>query len=141
RAVANQALVGLVTSVVSDSSGSLYFSAENCVFKIDSAGEMTRIAGNGRPGYSGDGGPAINAQLSLVGGLAFDPKGNLYIADSGNQVLRKVTPDGAITTVPGSAIYPGQGYSLPSSTVAVAASGAIFISNRWTNAVWKLLPS
>lgn len=139
--VAAQALVELVAGVAADSSGNVYFSAENCVFKIDSTGEMTRIAGNGRLGYSGDGGPATSAQLSMPGGLALDAQGNLYIADSGNEVIRRVTPAGVIATVPGSAIYPGQGYSSPVSSVAVAASGDIFISNRYSNAVWKLSPS
>lgn len=139
--VAAQALVGVVAGVAADSSGNVYFSAENCVFKIDSTGEMTRIAGNGRLGYSGDGGPATGAQLSMPGGLALDAKGSLYIADSGNDVIRKVNAAGMITTVPGSAIYPGQGYSSPVSSVAVAASGDLFISNRYSNAVWKLSPS
>lgn len=136
--VAGTALVGLASAIAPDSSGNVYFAAENCVFKIDSAGEMTRIAGNGRPGYSGDGGSALAAQLSFPGGLAIDPNGSLYIADSGNEVVRKVTPDGVITTVPGSATYPGQGYLAPTSGIAVAASGDIFISNRYSNAVWKL---
>ena len=141
KSVAAQALVGLVAGIATDALGNVYFPAENCVFKIDSAGEMTRIAGNGRPGYSGDGGPAVTAQLNGPGGLALDAKGNLYVADSGNDVIRRVTPGGVITTVPGSAIYPGQGYSLPASRVAVAASGDIFISNRYSNAVWKLSTS
>jgi len=140
--VAAQTLVGLATAVAADSSGNVYFAAENCVFKIDSAGAMTRIAGNGQRGYSGDGGPAGSAQFSAtIGGLALDAKGNLYIADSGNEVIRKVTRDGAIATVPGSAIYPGQGFSLPASAVAVAVSGDIYISNRFANTVWKLSPS
>jgi len=136
--VAGTALVGLASAIALDSSGNVYFAAENCVFKIDSAGEMTRIAGNGRPGYSGDGGSALAAQLSFPGGLAVDAKGSLFIADSGNEIVRKVTPDGVITTVPGSATYSGQGYLAPTSSVAVAPSGDIFISNRYSNAVWKL---
>ena len=139
--VAAQSLVGLVAGVAADSSGNVYLSAENCVFKIDSTGGMTRIAGNGRLGYSGDGGPATSAQLSTPAGLALDAKGNLYIADSGNAVIRKVNPAGLITTVPGSATYPGQGFSPPGLSVAVAASGDTFISNRYSNAVWKLSPS
>jgi sugar lactone lactonase YvrE len=138
--VAAQALVGQVSAVVADSSGNVYFSAENCVFKIDSTGEMTRIAGNGRIGYSGDGDSTLNGQLSFPGGLALDADGNLYIADSGNEVIRQVTPDSVITTIPGSSVPPGLGFLSPISSVAVAASGDILISNRYSNAVWKVSP-
>jgi len=134
--VASQAQVGLVTGIAADAAGNVYFSAENCVFRIDSAGVLTRVAGNGRPGYSGDGGAANAAQMNAPGGLAIDARGNLLIADAGNEVVRSVIPDGVIRTVPGSAISPvqtGQG-----SHVAVAASGDIFISNRQANGVWRL---
>jgi hypothetical protein len=66
---------------------------------MNSAGVLTRVAGTGVAGYSGDGGPALQAQLNDPRGLAFDPFGNLYIAEWRNQVVRKVTPGGTITTV------------------------------------------
>ena len=59
------------------------------------------IAGTGAMGYSGDNGPATSAQLASPSGLAFDSLGNLYIADAGNHRIRKVTPQGIITTVAG----------------------------------------
>jgi sugar lactone lactonase YvrE len=68
---------------------------------MNSAGVLTRVAGTGVAGYSGDGGPALQAQLNDPRGLAFDPFGNLYIAEWRNQVVRKVTPGGTITTVAG----------------------------------------
>jgi uncharacterized protein (TIGR03437 family) len=139
--VAAQALVGAVAGIIADSSGNLYFSAENCVFKIDAAGVMTRIAGNGRPGYSGDGGPALTAQLNSPVGLAFDTQGNLYIAESGNSLVRKVTPGGVITTVPGSALDTGPGYSGSTMGIAVSPSGDLFISNPSSSTVWKLSPA
>ena len=52
---------------------------------------MTTVAGTGVSGYSGDGGPAANSQLTRPYGLAVDGAGNLYIADQGNQRVRKVT--------------------------------------------------
>lgn len=137
--VAAQSLVGLVRGIATDASGNVYFSAENCVFKIDSTGKVTRIAGNGRPGYSGDGGAAVNAQLNGIGGLALDAKGNVYVADSGNEVIRQVTVDGLIRTMPGSAIYPA--VLGPVSGVAVDPSGDVFFSHQFTRAVWKLSPS
>ena len=54
--------LGLVQSVAADSTGNTYFVAFHCVFKLDQSGVVTRIAGNARPGYSGDGRPASNAQ-------------------------------------------------------------------------------
>ena len=80
---------------------SVYFSAGNSVFKMDSGGTMTLIAGNSRPGFSGDGGPAVNAQLNAPAGLAFDSAGNLYIADSLNNRVRMVSPQGTISTFAG----------------------------------------
>src|SRR5256885_7203611 len=62
---------------------------------------MTRVAGNGRAGNSGDGGPAIAAQLSFPAGIAADAAGNLYVADRDASVVRKVTLDGTISTVAG----------------------------------------
>ena len=57
--------LGTVQSVATDSMGNTYFVASHCVFKLDQYGVVTRIAGNGRAGYSGDGGPATSAQLQL----------------------------------------------------------------------------
>jgi uncharacterized protein (TIGR03437 family) len=97
--------------VALDASGNLYFSASNSVFKIDAHGTVTLIAGNSRAGFSGDGGPAVNAQLNAPQGIAFDPNGNIYIADSRNNRIRQVS-QGIITTFAGTgAISPGGGPS------------------------------
>jgi sugar lactone lactonase YvrE len=64
-------------------------------------GLIRTIAGNGEPGYSGDGGPAIHAGLNEPKGLTFDQEGNLYIADSENHVIRKVDARGIISTIAG----------------------------------------
>ena len=85
-----------------DRSGDLYIAdaANQRVRKISPDGIVTTVAGNGGSnGYSGDGGPATAAQLNYPAGVAVDSQGNLYIADTGNERLRKVSPDGIISTV------------------------------------------
>ena len=82
----------------------IYFAdpvSSNAVFKLDPTGALTRIAGNSRTAFSGDGGPAVNASLNSPRGVAVDAAGNLYILDAGNQRVRRVSPDGIITTVAG----------------------------------------
>lgn len=70
-----------------------------------STGIITTVVGNGKSGYSGDGGPAINAELGGPDGLALDSAGNLYIADTGNNVIRKVAATtGIINTIAGNGI-------------------------------------
>ncbi|MDQ2968840.1 MAG: hypothetical protein M3R37_11045 [Actinomycetota bacterium] len=62
---------------------------------------ITTVAGSGANGFRGDGGPATKAELSSPAGLAFDDAGNLYIADQGNNRVRRVDTRGVITTVAG----------------------------------------
>ena|GEM_PF-578160 len=83
--------------------GSFYFSDyyNDRICRVDPNGIINTVAGNGTPGYSGDGGLATNAQLGGPRGIAVGPDGSLYIADSGNQRIRRVNPSGIITTVAG----------------------------------------
>lgn len=80
--------------------GTLYVSefGANRVSKVNADGSATPIAGNNTSGFSGDGGPALTAQLDGPAGIAFDSTGSLYIADSSNERIRKVTPGGTIST-------------------------------------------
>src|SRR5262245_60184196 len=89
-------------SVAVDRAGNVYFVAvpSPAIWRLDaSTGLVTRVAGNGLPGYGGDGGPATSAQL-MPAGIAVDSVGNLYIADAFNYRIRKVS-NGVITTVAG----------------------------------------
>ena len=63
-----------------DAAGNVYFVSLNCAFKLDTTGVLTRLAGTGAGGYSGDGGAATSARLSAPRGIAVDVSGNLYIA-------------------------------------------------------------
>jgi sugar lactone lactonase YvrE len=83
--------------------GSIYFTEPkaNKVRKIDPDGIITTFAGTGKAGFSGDGGPANKAQLNFNRGVNVDGAGTVWIADSLNQRIRKVGPDGIITTAAG----------------------------------------
>ena len=105
------------------------------VFHVDSSGRLTRVAGNGTTGFSGDGGPALSAQFDNPRGVAVDSAGNLYIADWFNARVRKVS-NGVITTVAGNGGTGFSGDGGPATAaeiggptaVAVDASGNLFIA-------------
>jgi len=84
-----------------DKVGNLFFadSYNNRVRKVSTLGIITTIAGNGTQGFSGDGGPAINAVLSSPGGVALDSLGNLYIVDNGNSRIRMISNAGTTTNI------------------------------------------
>lgn len=83
-------------------------SGNNAVRRIDlSTGRVTRVAGSGRSGFSGDGGPAVEAELDRPTSAIPGPDGAVWIADSGNHVVRRVDPDGTIDTIVGWPRDPG----------------------------------
>ncbi len=132
------AQIGTIQGVAVDRSGNLYISDtdHHRVRKVWNTGIITTLAGTGTAGFSGDGGPAAKAQLNLPYGVAVDASGNVYIADLGNQRVRRVAPDGTIATVAGTgdAGYSGDGSAATLAklhtprNVAVDASGNLYIS-------------
>ena len=145
--LAVNASVGHVQAAALDSAGNVYFSSSlHCVFKVDASGVMTRVAGTCRPGYSGDGGPATTAQLNSPYGVTVDPAGNLYIADSYNNTIRKVSPAGTITTVVGTGVYGYSGDGGPAAGaqlwdplgVALDTAGNLYIADTKNNSVRKV---
>jgi len=111
--LATNAKLSEPASVAVDSPGNIYIIEANAqrVRKVDINGIISTFAGNGSAGYSGDGGPATNAQLSAPAAIVADSRGNVYIADCGNSVIRKVDINGIISTFAGngSAGYSGDG--------------------------------
>src|SRR5580704_7245416 len=92
--------------VATDFFGNLFIVDQNNnrVRQVDSNGIITTLAGNGTADYSGDGGPAKEATLNSPTGVCTDAFGNLFIADEGNYVVRKVDTSGNITTVAGNGV-------------------------------------
>src|ERR1017187_2789864 len=128
------------------SGSNVYFSSGNSIFKIDGSGTLTLIAGNSRAGFSGDGGPAVSAQLNAPQGLALDAAGNLYIADSLNNRVRRVDTRGVITTFAGDGSISQPGFwgdygpainaslHLPTG-VAVDSTGNVYIAVSSDNTI------
>jgi uncharacterized protein (TIGR03437 family) len=132
------------SGVAVDAAGNLYIAdaGNNRIRKV-SNGVITTVAGSGTAGYSGDNGPAADAQLNQPGGIAVDGAGNLYIADSGNNRIRKVS-NGVITTVAGggSALGdngPAAGAQLDGPAgVAADTAGDLYIADAANNRVRKV---
>jgi uncharacterized protein (TIGR03437 family) len=124
--------------LVVDSAGNLYIAdaANDRVRKVSPTGIITTIAGNGHPGFSGDNGPAAAAQLNQPYGVALDTSGNLYIADFGNQRVRRVSTGGIITTVAGNGQTGSNGDGGPAISaqmlsprnLAIDLAGDIYVS-------------
>jgi sugar lactone lactonase YvrE len=110
-----QAALAVPTGLAFDHSGNLYIAEleGSSVRRIDRrTGIITTIAGHHSPGFSGDGGPATQAQFGNLTALTFDPRGNLYVADSNNQRVRRIDRrTGIVTTVAGTGVggYGGDG--------------------------------
>jgi sugar lactone lactonase YvrE len=151
RLTANGALAGieLFHHFALDGVGGFYVSSprEDRIYHVTADGGFRLAAGIGMPGYSGDGSKAMWAQLNYPYGVAVDPRGNLYIADGGNNRIRKVTPDGVITTIAGNG---KRGFSgdrglaitagLSVGSIAVDSKGNIFFTDGYANRIRKVAP-
>jgi uncharacterized protein (TIGR03437 family) len=112
-----------------DRAGNLYISEfeGHRIRKVSPDGTISRIAGLGSPGAGGDGTPAALAQLAYPAGLAMDQRGILYVADSQNQRIRRITPDGWISTI----LDASKGAELLTPTgVAVDRNGIIYVTDQ-----------
>ena len=116
---ATQAEISFPEGLVVDASGNLYFSDQgnNRVRKVDTQGIIQTVAGTGTCGFSGDGGPAILAQLCGPQGVGLDSKNNLYIADAYNGRIRVMNSSGIIQTLAGDGGGGYNGNGLPAGRV------------------------
>ena len=134
--------------VAADGAGNLYIadSFNNRIRKVDAAGVISTVAGDGTEGYGGDSGAAVAAQLRSPRGVAADGAGNLYIADYWNERIRKVDSAGVITTVAGDGTsgYSGDGGAAVAAQltsprgVAVDGAGNLYIADYWSNRIRKV---
>ena len=134
--------------VITDPAGNVYFCdrGNNAVRKIDTSGIITTVAGTGTAGYNGDNIPGTQARLSSPWRVTIDPAGNLYIADSGNDRIRKLAPNGIITSIAGTgkAGYSGDGGPATSATLnfpeqaEMDALGNLYIADSGNNVIRKI---
>jgi sugar lactone lactonase YvrE len=119
-------------SLAVDSLGNVYYSdLSRCeIRKIATDGTISSVAGNGTSGYSGDGGPAVLAQINGDASIAVSSAGNLYISDTYNRVVRKVGPDGIIRTIAGTGAEGSEGDGGPAVSASLGLGGGIAVDNR-----------
>jgi len=124
---AKSASIGHPMGVASDKMGNLFIAdgAFNRIYKVAATGTLTVVAGNGSSGYSGDGGPAASAELNAPQGVAVDASGNVYIADTGNELIRVVDGKTGIIQSPDIPIL----VEGASSAIFADSSGNLYVVN------------
>ncbi len=147
-ASATSASLNSPSAVALDAAGNLYIAdtGNQRVRKVSTDGTIRTVAGSGLAGFSGDGSPATLASLNGPRGVAVDAAGNLYIADTGNHRIRRVTSDGVIRTVAGNgtALFLGDGGPATAATlnapwdIALDASGNLYIADTLNNVIRKV---
>ncbi len=145
---ATTASLALPAGIAFDASGNLYIADlnDNVIRKVDVAGTITTVAGNGEQGFSGDGGAATDAQLDSPAGVAIDTSGNLYIADTHNQRVREVV-GGNITTIAGtgSTGFSGDAGAAASAmlnqptALAMGMDGSLYVADTDNHRIRKIV--
>jgi hypothetical protein len=135
-------------SIAVDAGGNIYFADRNnfVVRKINTSGMITTIAGNHANAWSGDNGPATDAAISDITGVATDAAGNVYIADKSNNRIRKVDAAGIITTIAGTGTAGFAGDNAPATDallntprgVATDAAGNVYIGDVGNQRIRKI---
>ncbi|MFF5756956.1 RICIN domain-containing protein [Streptomyces longwoodensis] len=131
-----------------DSTGTVYVAdhGNHRIRKITTDGRISTVAGTGAPGFRGDGGPAAAAQLNYPREVAVDKAGTVYVADTNNHRIRRITADGTISTVAGTGAAGFRGDGGPATAaqlnlplgVAVDGTGALYIAEYYNHRVRKV---
>ena len=123
------------SGIAFDTSGNAYVAdtANHRIRKITPAGIISTIAGAGTAGYAGDNGTATAAKLNAPAGVALDSQANIYIADSGNNAIRKITPGGSISTL-------AAGFNNPEA-LAVDSNGSVHVADTGNGRIAKVTAS
>lgn len=137
----------------------LALAADGTLFVADTAnsriravrpdGTISTVAGNGGDGFSGDGGPAVSAQISAPSGLALDNRGDLFFSDTANNRVRVIHPNGIVTTLAGTGVpgFGGDGGPAPNAQLnspaglALASDGSLLIADSGNNRVRRVDPT
>jgi RHS repeat-associated protein len=141
-----------VTGLAVAPDGTLYLAAsgqqEILRLTLSTGGSPVVVAGTGVAGFAGDGGPAAQAQLNSPRAVAVGPDGSVYVADTGNNRVRKIAPNGTMTTVTGTGLAGFSGDNGPAALgqlnrptgVAVAPDGTIYIADTGNNRIRQIGP-
>ncbi|WP_428330947.1 NHL repeat-containing protein [Mucilaginibacter sp.] len=133
-------------AIAIDASGNLYVADEgnNLIRKITAGGVVSTLAGSGQVGSAN--GPGSGASFYDASGIAVDGSGNVYVADQGNNLIRKITPAGVVSTLAGSGASGSQNgtgtaasFYAPTS-VAVDATGNVYVADSFNNMIRKITP-
>ncbi len=146
--VSNQSQLWIPESIAFDSSGNLYIAdtGNHRIRRITRDGVITTIAGNGQLGSRGDGGQAVNAEFNWPSGLAVDASGAVYVSDTNNHRVRRIAPNGIITTIAGKGVDGFSGDSGPATEamldtpvgLALDGAGNLLIADAGNNRIRKL---
>ncbi len=141
---ATSAQLNCPSGVAIDTAGDLFIAdyLNNRIRKVDAAtGIITTIAGSGTPGFTGDGGPALSAEINLPNDVDLDTAGDVYIADSGNNRIREIDTTGVITTVVGGLNNAGSAGINAPSALAMDKNDNLYFSDAGNNAVREVFPA
>jgi sugar lactone lactonase YvrE len=143
--MATAAQLNYPRGIAVDAAGNLYVSdtQNHRIRRVNSSGIITSLAGNGTAGYGGDGGPAATALINTPGGIAVDSSGNIYFADTNNHRIRRIAPNGTITTLAGTGAkgFSGDGSAATGALlntpagVAVDSRGQVYIADTANNRI------